>query len=452
MADNLKIDMSKYSNIDDNGNIIQPQSGGALNAIVNSAPMNALLGFGDAAGDFIRGGLHLAGKPFGTSFDPATLIQQKQNAQGNLQFQPMQSAQGGAYNIGHVAGSVAPIIGLSELAPLLGAGRLSEALPQSLKLAPNIAGWAGVGAVGDPNNPMKGAEEGAVGGALGELIAPAVRGVGKLADSLSEKFYPEKFSKELVDKLKENYSQVKQESKNMYDSIINNNKEGHIIDQDLLYKDVLSDNPSLIDRELLNKENKTLLNKFMNDPTVYNAHKLQSKIGEQAYDVSNPSYSNYNKDLKNDLLKIKDNLNMMIENHLGETNLNDSNLYKQARVHYASQVTPYMDNKNLYDIVSNKTRNIDPSDLSKALEDVSNQTKVPESHYISQANSELEKRLFGGKILGKTLQKTPGAQLVAPGMASILSSPLIRNSVSKLQTPYDFIKNATLSNFLQGNK
>lgn len=446
MADNLKIDMSKYTHIDDNGNIIQPQSGGALNAIVNSAPMNALLGFGDAAGDFVRGGLHLAGKPFGTSFDPATLIQQNRNAQGNLQFQPMQSAQGGAYNIGHIGGSVAPIIGLSELSPLLGVGRIAEALPQSLKLAPNIAGWGAVGAVGDPNNPISGAREGALMGGIGESIAPAVRGVGKLADLLSEKFYPEKFSKELVDKLRQNYATIKQTATDMYDFVINKYKDSQIIDND-----ILKNNP-LINKDLLKGKTADLYNNFYNDPSVYNAHKLQSQLGKQSTKISNPFHANYDPDNAEVLNSAKDKLKNMIDNHLYLNNPSDAQAYKQASQFYSSQVMPYRTNQDLFNIVSKKTREIDPSDLSKALEDVSNQAKVPENHYIAQANEELEKRLFGGKILGKALQKTPGGQLVAPGMASILSSPTIRGFASNIQPYADKLKTLLLANLLQGNQ
>lgn len=446
MADNLKIDMSKYSHIDDNGNIIQPQSGGVLNAIVNSAPMNALLGFGDAAGNLIRGGLHQAGKPFGTSFDPATLIQQNRNPQGDLQFQPMQSSQGGAYNMGSMVGNVASPLAFGELLAPLKLGQMAEALPKILKSAPQIAGWSALGAAGNPNNLQKGLAEGAIGGAIGESIAPAVRGIGKLADSLSEKFYPEKFSKELVDKLRENYSTTKQTATDMYNNVINKYKDSQVIDND-----ILKNNP-IINKDLLKGKLSNLYDQFYSDPSVYNTHKLQSELNKQAYRVNNPFHANYDPDKADTLLSTKDMLKNMIDNHLSLTNPSDAQAYKEASQFYASQVMPYRTNQNLYNIVSNKERSIEPSDLAKALEDVSNQAKVPENHYIAQANAELEKRLFGGKILGKALQKTPGGQMIAPGMASILSSPLIRNSVSRLQSPYDINKNVMLANLLQGNQ
>jgi hypothetical protein len=445
MADNLKIDMSKYSNIDDNGNIIKP-SENILDSIVNSAPMNALLGFGDAAGNLIRGGLHQAGKPFGTSFDPATLIQQNRNPQGDLQFQQLQSGQGGAYNMGNIAGNVASPLAFGELLAPLKLGQMAEALPGILKSAPQIAGWSALGAAGNPNNLQKGLAEGAIGGAIGESVAPLAKGTGKLADYLSEKFYPEKFSKELVDQLRGNYTSTKQTATDMYNNVINKYKDSQIID-----KDLLKNNP-IINKDLLKGKTSDLYNNFYNDPSVYNAHKLQSELNKQSYRVNNPFHANYDPDKADTLLSTKDMLKSMIDNHLSLTNPSDSQAYKQASQFYASQVMPYRTNQNLYNIVSNKERSIEPSDLSKALEDVSNQNKVPENHYIAQANKELEKRLFGGKILGKTVQKTPGGQMIAPGMASILSSPTIRNFGKLLQSPYEGAKYAILANLLQGNQ
>lgn len=449
MADNLKIDMSKYTHIDDDGNIIQPQSGGVLNSIVNSAPMNALLGFGDATGNFVRGALHLAGKPFGTSFDPATLIQQNRNPQGDLQFQPMQSSKGGAYNVGNIAGDFATALTGGELLAPLKLGQMAESLPGILKSAPQIAGWSALGAVGNPNNLQKGLAEGAIGGAIGESVAPAFRGIGKLADYLSEKFYPEKFSKELVDQLRENYATTKQTATDMYDQVLNKYKKD--IPENYLY-DPKKTKYTLDPYFLSDPDLKIEYKNFLKSPTIDNAHALKSSMGSLASDLNSYNSSYAERRMGKRLKEEKDRFGNIINNVLENKNPNDSILYKQASDYYKNQVSPYRENENLFSIVSNNTREISPSDLSKALADVSNQTKVPENHYIAQANEELEKRLFGGKILGKALQKTPGGQMIAPGMASILSSPLIRNSVSRLQSPYDITKNVMLANLLQGNQ
>lgn len=449
MADNLKIDMSKYTHIDDDGNIIQPQSGGVLNSIVNSAPMNALLGFGDATGNFVRGALHLAGKPFGTSFDPATLIQQNRNEQGNLQFQPMQSSKGGAYNVGNIAGDFSTALTGGELLAPLKLGQMAESLPGILKSAPQIAGWSALGAVGNPNNLQKGLAEGAIGGAIGESVAPAFRGIGKLADYLSEKFYPEKFSKELVDKLRKNYELIEDKSSEKYNTVLDKYKKD--VPENYLYNPKETtykiDPYFLSDRDL-----ETEYKNFLKSPTIDNAHSLKSSMGSLAHDLDSYNSSPTERRMGRNLKDVKDQFGNIINNVLESKNPNDASLYREASDYFRDNLAPYRENKKLYDIVSSNTREIDPSDLSKALADVSNQTKVPENHYIAQANEELEKRLFGGKILGKTLQKTPGGQMIAPGMASILSSQLIRNSASKLQSPYDITKNIMLANLLQGNQ
>lgn len=448
MADNLKIDMSKYSHIDDNGNIIKP-SGGILDSIANSAPMNALLGFGDAAGNLIRGGLHLAGKPFGTSFDPATLIQQNRNPQGDLQFQQLQSGQGGAYNMGNMAGNVASPLAFGELLAPLKLGQMAEALPGILKSAPQIAGWSALGAAGNPNNPQKGLAEGAIGGAIGESVAPLAKGAGKLADYLSEKFYPEKFSKELVDQLRKDYELTEKESVKKYNTVLDKYKKD--VPENYLYNP--KETTYKIDPYFLSDQDlKTEYKNFLKSPTIDNAHSLKSSMGSLAHDLDSYNSSSTERRMGRNLKDVKDQFGNIINNVLESKNPNDASLYKEANDHFRDKLIPYRENKDLYNIVSNKERSIDPSDLSKALEDVSNQTKVPENHYIAQANEELEKRLFGGKILGKTLQKTPGGQMIAPGMASILSSPLIRNSVSRLQSPYDKAKYAMLANLLQGNQ
>ncbi|TXG86350.1 MAG: hypothetical protein E6R13_00690 [Spirochaetes bacterium] len=449
MADNLKIDMSKYTHIDDNGNIINP-SNGMLDSIVNSAPMNALLGFGDAAGNLIRGGLHAAGKPFGTSFDPATLIQQNRNSQGNLQFEDLKSGQGGAYNIGNIAGNVAtPLVIADLLGPTAGLGAMGEALPGILKLAPQIAGWSALGAAGNPNNPQKGLAEGAIGGAIGESIAPLARGVGKLADALSEKFYPKKFSKELVDKLRKDYSKVDDKSTEMYNTVLDKYKKD--VPENYLYNP--QETTYKIDPYYLSDPDlKTDYKNFLKSPTIDNAHSLKSTMGSLAYDLDSYNSSATERRMGAKLKELKDQFGNIINNVLESKNKNDASLYKDASDYFRDQLVPYRENKNLYNIVSNKERAIDPSDLSKALEDVSNQTRVPENHFISQANQELNKRLFGGEILGKTLQKTPGGQMIGPGMASILSSPTIRNFAQRMQSPYDKAKYAMLANLLQGNQ
>lgn len=448
MADNLKIDMSKYTHIDDDGNIIQPQSGGVLNSIVNSAPMNALLGFGDATGNFVRGALHLAGKPFGTSFDPATLIQQNRNPQGDLQFQPMQSSKGGAYNVGNIAGDFATALTGGELLAPLKLGQMAESLPGILKSAPQIAGWSALGAVGNPNNLQKGLAEGAIGGAIGESVAPAFRGIGKLADYLSEKFYPEKFSKELVDKLRENYSTTEQTATDMYDSVLDKYKKNYPVNFMFDPKKVLQDEINISELPDLG----ILYKQYLKYPTPYNAHILKSKMGESIYNLRDFPSNALDKAKANILEEHKNNLENFMMDFLNKKNPNDASLYREASDYFRDNLVPYRENKKLYDIVSSNTREIDPSDLSKALADVSNQTKVPENHYIAQANEELEKRLFGGKILGKALQKTPGGQMIAPGMASILSSPTIRGFASNTQPYADKLKTLMLANLLQGNQ
>lgn len=139
--------------------------------------LQSILGAGDALNEYMVQGVNAAAKPINKAFGT------------DIGYEPLQSGKGAFYEGGKFAGEIAPY-----MVPGTIAGRMMTS--------------AGLGAIGNPEDMLKGGAEGAAWGVLGEAIGPAAQGLKNAGKYGLEKIYPEAFKKETAQTIKEGFEKA----------------------------------------------------------------------------------------------------------------------------------------------------------------------------------------------------------------------------------------------------
>jgi hypothetical protein len=294
---------------------------GALDKIIGSPVFQGLLGIGDSSRNFLS--------------NTANLIP-------GINIKPVKSGQGLSYDIGNVAGDVGTFLAGGEA--LDTARAASEGLPAVGKLASylgkeglpdllkTVAGGAAFGAIDNPENRTEGA---ALGGGLGALSKAS-----PLLSNTIRKFNPEIAMQDTLEGIAQKGAEEKLKSKAMYNQVIDRFGDEPIYSKEIgPSKDSLSA-VSNLKNSLLKKANiKPVYDQYVSEPTIRNAHQLQSQLGIVSRSIKGTDWTSGL--MRDNLNSVKEQLSNSISNSLKNISPQAADLYDQAGEHYLKNVVPY---------------------------------------------------------------------------------------------------------------
>lgn len=336
-----------------------------IDRLANNPVTNTILGAGDAVRN--------------TLSDTANLLP-------GINIKPVKSSEGTAYNVGNIAGNVGAFMGGGEL---LDAARVaSKGLPYLGKLAQALEGnaWkdaakrgigtAIYGAVTNPDDRLKGAEEGFLSSVGGDAV---LGGAGKLLGAVRPKKYAEQVmellgggktleenNKDIAQLIKSAYGKNVEVGKNLYEPVFSK------LGNQKIYEEI---NPYSSSYKNLNKnviddydpKLSQIHEDFIASPTLQNAHDLQSQLGSvirklESNDVKGSLSVADRKSLQR-YQSAREALLSDMKNFMGSKDPNLVEQYNLATQHWSENVTPYLDNPNLAKISKGEITN--PKSLSR---------------------------------------------------------------------------------------
>lgn len=372
---------------------------------------------------------------------------------GNIS--PFHGADGAAYTVGNIAGSVLPFEGAFR-----GAGLLAEGLPYASNALSSIGdsalgqalsrmvGSSAYGAVNDPNNRMAGAELGGGLGAIGETPGLIGQGLYKIspngiADQISQNLGNgattlQDNAKALADALRNSYQKQFENGQALYKPVFDAVGNSKIYNgASGLAQSNYGSIPS-ITNDFAGKLGEVSDN-FNQNPTFQNAHDLQSQLGSEIRKLQN-TYSKSG-------LSVADGNTLYGYQKAQQALLNDmgsfldksapglSDQYDNASANWLQNVVPYTDNAKISQIAKGGITN--PKNIATIF-------KSPEpdiEKVVSDIGPEANQRIIYNQLLSRGAT-TPDAmasnfnKLDQQGLGSYVT-PDISSSFSTLQNKLD---------------
>jgi hypothetical protein len=336
---------------------IDPHQSG-IQKLAESTPVQNVLGAGDALHNDISNALNF----FLRTKIPA-----------------VKSGEGLAYNLGNVGGHVAGFLGGGEA--LEGARAAAEGLPLAGKAAQALAGGgkAGVarralgsalyGAAESPDDRTQGA---LISGAL----SPAFDALGSLgslpkhlpdfkAKEVMKKMFGDipysQHMKDIASSIKSAYEGAKGRGSELFEKALSGSKDTKIKPEVSDYAKIPADNFEKYDIDL-----NDMHNKYLRNPTIANAHELQSQLGTEIRALNNiDSARNLDmagRNTRKIYNKSRDALKSDIKNTLDSKKEGLGTAYDHAAHHWYENVSPFSASKKLSEISKGKITT--PGDLT----------------------------------------------------------------------------------------
>lgn len=382
-----------------------------VDKLANSWPVNATLGAGDAIRDLLSLGY--------TKKHP--------------------SSSGMAYEGGKIAGDIGGFIGggeLLEALPLVGKiAQLMEKAPFG-GVGKRLTGSSLFGAAENPEDRIKGAEEGLLSGAIGEGIGAPFRLLGEAAEKVNPIRSATNAQKEIANEA----GHAKQSMEEAYNPV--HEKYGNSVLSFTPKKYLGFDENET--RFFTPDVNKTYKN-FINEPTFKNLHELQSQMGKDAAKISStPAKIKTYQTLSNARNQVMDKLSGFLKR--------DKEAYDQyhlgreiGREHYY----PYFANNNLAKIAEGIKSNLSPKQLINEITKGKENKKIPANHHLIEILQSMEKKTSRGEAyrhlgtLGASVAGSIGglpAAALAGGATHFLSPHLLEAaqnpSIKKASSQY----------------
>jgi hypothetical protein len=414
-----------------------------------------------------------------------------------------------AYQGGQIAGNLAGYLGLGSLG---GAGlEAAEAIPAIGKIAGAIRGGKGLmgglrrgmgniayGATMNPDDRAKGAIEGGALSAAGEALPVLAKGIGKIADSIN----PSSIVNAIHDFINPSkIDEVTQSGKKLYKNIFSKFSKRSIYDNtepvdfsasgmddgkgivkfygepaegakfDDAYKGLsYTDLPEDQIKNVYNSDLKALHRKFINNPTIENAHELQSQLGTElraynAKEVKNIRLDAADRNIRDSYKLSQSMIQNDIKSFLYKENPNLVNDYNNANYNWAKKVIPL---QNANHIISKVGENAAPEKINSAILKAQDRNiRLPEEFDGFQTNLEktIARKNIAQKAAGAVLGASLGHSLGGAGeiggalLGSYIGAPLMKSigipSISSAtkgmgSKAYDILRSTYLSNKLLG--
>lgn len=385
--------------------------------------------------------------------------------------------------LGNIAGNTAGFLGAGGIAKglssvpaiaetLAQAGNVLSKVPYASKVVNALKNPIGQRAVGaatygglqDTNDPAAGAIEGGLtslgadallGGAIGKginALKQPFSAQGKaeeILNNLGEGRSVEENSKAVAQKIKGAYEKAKSEGEQLYQKVfkttgnekINENLGPYSSRYETLDKNIFTED---YDNKL-----KKLHEKYINNPTLENAHNLQSQLGTairklQRKDAKD-NLSIFESNVKGNYKDARKNIQADINNYLANKNPELATQYNEATQNWLENVTPYLSKPKISQIA--KGRTINPGILKNLFKNPEPEIQKVVSDIGESANKNI---LYDqlGRINNLTPEKLSNAinNLGGSGLESYIT-PTIENQFGRLG---DTIKNKQLGKLLGG--
>lgn len=400
--------------------------------IANSAPVNALLGFGNAIGNNI-----------GNIWNKLP---------GSPKVSPLISSQGNAYDVGNIAGQIAPYLALPE-AGLGFIGRGISAIP---KIGAPIAGSIGraipqIGlAAATSQNPLETAKiTGELQAAL-EAAPLGLRGIGQVFNFIKPAEHAKNILNSLsggVDSLEENGKILADSIKNAYQSAENKGSElySSIFNNGLVRKSGLAEQSrGLIPNNIVktfDHDINDIYKDYINNPTPETAHLLQSQLGTSIRKIQNDANKGNLSIADRKILQgykraqssVKDIVDQSLQSIDNQAGTNFAKQYNDANRNWLTNVIPYTETPAIAQIAKGKITN--PRNITTIF-------KNPEDNIQKIANElgqESKNRILYDQLGGYKKNKQPEKlldefkKLDESGLGSYIN-PQLANQIEKLQS------------------
>lgn len=308
-------------------------------------------------------------------------------------------------------------------------GALSRAVPQA--------------ALGSAlsEDPMKG---GLTAGGT-QLGLEAITAPFKSIRPLAELFNPMKAAQNELGNIRNSY-QVAESAKNEAYKPFNQISKDYKVENPKNYRDTIEDNKSYFGPQI-----NRLDEKFSKDPTLENAHKLQSKMFtrmKQEYKKADPDY-----DKIEALKESRDAINKDLINKLNRIDKNVASSYKEgARIH-KQEIEPYFSNSKIANLVEGDIQNVNPQDILSAIKPAKEENKIPKEHYLREALNNMQSKLYKAKAAQFAIPMLAGGvagELLHPGLTGIgsgLTAGLVAGGASPRLA--EFIQNPEISKIIE---
>jgi hypothetical protein len=388
---------------------------------------------------------------------------------------PKFEPQGIAQSIGEPIGNISAYMLGPEAALLRGAKGVQSlaGLGETgwTALSHRLASSGLYGAINEPDDRIKGATIGLATGGAGEGLGALL---GKGLPKSAEFLYPKKYANDLAESIYKNYQSAQNASSELYNPVFEKLGEKEI------YKSPKNGNYSKLDDQIFKTYDYDLENlhkEFLKEPTLNKAHELQSDIGNEisAIKSENNTYADRNAIKK--LTAARNSLKDDINTFLNDKNPDLLQQYKNAASFHRTNVVPYMENKNIRNIVSGQQETITPESLRKSLQQLSEiktgknkEYLVPKGHYLNKAYNDISHRINRGEAagtagsLGSVLAGAGLGNIIHPGLAGTIlggglgagasfagkrylmpkvldlsTNPAVHETLPKLKVPYDLL-------------
>ncbi len=314
----------------------------------------------------------------------------------------------------------------SEIIPFLAGGELAG----GLGLLGRASIGAAAGATQAPNSPLLGATLGGLGGAAPEVLS-ALKPIGSGISDLINAFRPAKQVQSAMNTLgagqgiEGNAQSAASDIKNLYDAKV---KQGEANYQPI-FKDYGDQKISQAQfnglpqdvKDSISYGAKKLLANYQKDPTLENAHELQSQIG---YDIrkfeNNPALSpadNNTLDMNRD---VRSSLLGDIKNYFSLNDSKAGQAYQDATNWWHNNIAPFRSNDKLMDIASGNITN--PRNLTNIF-------KSPEPDLVDISNQ------LGDQFKNKVIYDATSSLASKPNKLSDALSNLENQRLSSYDNP-----------------
>ena len=357
----------------------------------------------------------------------------------NIGQMPMpQYGQGQAYEAGKPLGELAGIAGTAEL------GGLAE-LPSALS---NVGTMSGYGALENPQDRVTGALKGAAYGMGGEALGGIFGAGSDAVKNARMRLNPKYDVNDLFNVLSKNkIDNIKASGSKLYDNALLNNNVGN----NPLYDDSLENQPihssflNAIDKGNINASTEDKFNQFQKDPTINNAHDLQSEMGDsirklQVKEAWNGSLDPKAQDRLYTYNKLYPSLKDEIAKSLQRIDPSAAQAYNDAALNWATNVVPY---RKTSAILRKLGSDADPTLVDKTFNKIqrtnkSEATNTPIPPEINDKINLLHKHVLNQQIAQGIGGAAVGGALSQLGFGSSLGTDLITALVAGGSTPTAF--------------
>lgn len=298
-------------------------------------------------------------------------------------------------------------------------------------------------------NPEEGAE--AFGGAqaAGEALPLPFR----MLKGLGEQFMPLKYTEGKIKQIADFFKTQKNAQKEAY-SYMNPYKE-----------DWVSVNPKKVldpeDVSLFPKPVKKRLEMFHAEPSLENAHRLQSQMGASQGRIKGADQ--YSNDVKDALKDSRNTLQDMIRSHLSFVDKNAANQYEEGRRITRDVLEPTRSTPTLRKITRGTITGLTPDQLVSTIRRGYESEKIPMEHELMKHLQDIQMKSYKGKALQTLLPMGLGAaagslapdhamlgmglgglggalgagalKFLTPGFTQLAQNPWLMESLRKLKAP-----------------